>query len=207
MEEFVEMSRVIGNDPRVSAIELNISCPNLENDGKAFGMDADIYYELIKKVKAITDQPIIAKLFSDVTSIQEIAISCEKAGADALNVANTLLAMSIDIYSRKPKIGNVMGGVSGPVIKPIVVRLIHQVRKASNLPIIECGGVMNWDDAIELILAGVSAVQVGTASFINPNAMINIIEGIKQYMIDYDIADINDLLGKVKIETDEIKAF
>jgi dihydroorotate dehydrogenase (NAD+) catalytic subunit len=199
IDEYAEMSEKIGNSPGVSAIELNISCPNLKGDGRAFGMDAELSYQLVRKVKEVTDQPIIAKLTPNVTSIQEIALACEKAGSDGLNVANTILAMAIDIHTRKPKIGNILGGISGPAIKPIIVRLIYQVRQVSSLPIIGCGGVMNADDAIEMILAGATAVQVGTANFVNPMAMIEIIEGIKEYMISYKIDNINDLIGKVEL--------
>ena len=199
IDEFAEMSEIIGNTPGVSAIELNISCPNLKDDGKAFGMDADISHALVKKVKEATDQTIITKLTPNVTSIQEIAIACEEAGSDGLNVANTILAMAIDIHSRKPKIGNVLGGISGPAIKPIIVRMIYQVRQVCSIPIVGCGGVMNADDAIEMMLAGATAVQVGTASFINPMAMIEIIEGIEEYLNMYDIKDVNDIIGKVVI--------
>lgn len=195
IEEFVEMSAIIGNHNDVHAIELNISCPNLEHDGKAFGMDADISYRLIKQVKEVTDVPIIAKLTPNVSSIQEIAIACEKAGADALTVANTFLAMAIDINTLKPKIGNVMGGISGPAIKPIIVRMIYQVHQAVDIPIIGCGGVMNAEDAIEMIVAGASAVQVGTANFINPNSMSEIIKGMDAYMEAKSIADVRDLIG------------
>lgn len=199
IDEFAEMSEIIGNTPGVSAIELNISCPNLKDDGKAFGMDADISHALVKKVKQATDQTIITKLTPNVTSIQEIAIACEEAGSDGLNVANTILAMAIDIHSRKPKIGNVLGGISGPAIKPIIVRMIYQVRQVCSIPIVGCGGVMNADDAIEMMLAGATAVQVGTASFINPMVMIEIIEGIEEYLNMYDIKDVNDIIGKVVI--------
>lgn len=195
VEEFIEMSAIIGNHHDVDAIELNISCPNLEHDGKAFGMDPDISYHLIRQVKEVTDVPIIAKLTPNVSSIQEIAIACEKAGADALTVANTFLAMAIDIHTMKPKIGNVMGGISGPAIKPIIVRMIYQVRQAVNIPIIGCGGVMNAEDAIEMIVAGASAVQVGTANFINPNSMTEIIKGIEDYMEVKSISDMRELIG------------
>lgn len=199
IDEFAEMSEIIGRSPGVSGIELNISCPNLKGNGEAYGMNADISYELIKKVRSVTDQTLIPKLTPNVTSIQEIAIACEEAGSDGLNVANTMLAMAIDVHTRKPKIGNVLGGISGPAVKPIIVRLIFQVRQASSIPIIGCGGVMNAEDAIEMMLAGATAVQVGTASFINPLAMTDIIDGIKQYMIEYDITDVNDLIGKVEL--------
>ncbi|MGM8211908.1 dihydroorotate dehydrogenase [Virgibacillus sp. W0430] len=197
IDEYAEMAEVIGNTEGVSGIELNISCPNLKGDGKAFGMDADISYKLVEKVKGVTDVPVIAKLTPNVTSIQEIARACEDAGADGLNVANTILAMAIDIHTRKPKIGNVLGGISGPAIKPIIVRLIYQVRQVCSIPIIGCGGVMNAEDAIEMILAGATAVQVGTASFINPLAMIEIIDGIKDYMNEYNVNHVTELIGAV----------
>lgn len=207
VDEFAEMSEAIGNHPGVSGLELNISCPNLEGDGKSFGMDAELSYQLIKKVKEATDQPIIAKLTPNVTSIQEIALACEKAGADGLNVANTMIAMAIDIHTRKPKIGNVLGGFSGPAIKPIIVRMIYQVRNVTDLPIIGCGGVMNWEDAIEMILAGANAIQVGTASFIHPMAMMDILEGMKEYMIANQIQDINDLVGQVDVPKQQVEVY
>ena len=196
IDEFAEMAEIIGNTPGVSAIELNISCPNLKDDGKAYGMDADISHDLVKKVKEATDQTIITKLTPNVTSIQEIAIACEEAGSDGLNVANTILAMAIDIHTRKPKIGNVLGGISGPAIKPIIVRMIYQVRQVCSIPIVGCGGIMNADDAIEMMLAGATAVQVGTANFINPKVMIEIIEGIESYLKMYDIKDVKEIIGK-----------
>lgn len=199
IDEYAEMAEIIGQTEGVSAIELNISCPNLKGNGEAFGMNPNLSYQLIKKVKEATDKPIIAKLTPNVTSIQEIALACESGGADGLNVANTILAMAIDIHTRRPKIGNIMGGISGPAVKPIIIRMIYQVRQVTNIPIIGCGGVMNWEDAIEMILAGATAVQVGTASFINPRAMLDILEGIKEYMNMYQIDDINDLIGKVEI--------
>jgi dihydroorotate dehydrogenase (NAD+) catalytic subunit len=199
IDEYAEMAEIIGQQEGVSALELNISCPNLKGNGKAFGMDANLSYQLVKKVKEATDKPIIAKLTPNVTSIQEIALACEKGGVDGLNVANTILAMAIDIHTKKPKIGNVMGGISGPAVKPIIVRMIYQIRQVTDLPIIGCGGVMTGEDAIEMILAGATAIQVGTASFIDPLAMIHVIEGIKEYMKMYQIEDINDLIGKVEI--------
>ncbi|MGG3494174.1 nitronate monooxygenase, partial [Brevibacillus choshinensis] len=129
--------------------------------------------------------------------IQEIALAAEEGGADGLNVANTMLAMAIDVHTRKPRIGNVLGGLSGPAVKPIIVRMIYQVHQVSSLPIIGCGGVMNGEDAIEMILAGASAVQVGTASFVQPTAMLDILEEIKQYMVQYEITDIKSLVGQV----------
>lgn len=199
IEEFVEMADVLGNHDEVAALELNISCPNLKGDGKAFGMDATVTYELISQVRKVTKVPLIAKLTPNVTSIQDIAIAAEKAGADALNVANTMLAMAIDVDTRKPLIGNVMGGLSGPAVKPIIIRMIYQVAQVSSLPIIGCGGVMTGRDALEMIIAGASAVQVGTASFIQPTALTDILAEIESYLIEHEIEDIHDLIGSVVV--------
>jgi dihydroorotate dehydrogenase (NAD+) catalytic subunit len=199
IDEFAEIAEIVTSSKDVDAIELNISCPNLKGNGVAFGMDADLTFNLVKKVRAVTDKPIITKLTPNVTSIQEIALAAEAAGSDSLNVANTLLAMSIDIHTRKPKIGNIMGGLSGPGAKPVIVRMIYQVAQVVKIPIIGCGGVMNGDDAIEMILAGATAVQVGTASFIQPNAMLTILSEIEAYMEHYQIDDIRGLIGQVII--------
>lgn len=199
IDEFAEMSEVLAAHRRVDALELNISCPNLKGDGQAFGMDADITYELTKKVRQVSDKPIICKLTPNVTRIQDIALAAEEGGANALTAVNTLLAMSIDVHTRKPKIGNVMGGLSGPAVRPIVVRMIYQCYKVTDIPIIGCGGVMNGEDALELMLAGATAVQVGTASFINPTAMLDILDEIKAYMKEHKIDDINDIIGQVDI--------
>jgi dihydroorotate dehydrogenase (NAD+) catalytic subunit len=201
IDEFVEMAEIIGKLEGVGALELNISCPNLKGNGLAFGMDPESTRALVLRVKEVTDKPIIAKLTPNVTSIQEIALAAEQGGADGLNVANTILAMAIDIHTRKPKIGNNMGGLSGPAVKPIIVRMIYQVRQVTALPIIGCGGVMNGEDAIEMILAGASAIQVGTASFIQPTAMIDILQEIKDYMMHYQIKKIKDLIGKVMVNS------
>lgn len=199
VEEFVEMSSILGSHPNIDALELNISCPNLKGDGKAFGMDPSITKELISKAKQVTDAPLIAKLTPNVTSIQEIAIAAEKGGADGLTVANTLLAMAIDVETKKPLIGNVMGGFSGPAIKPVIVRMIYQVAQVCSIPIIGCGGIMSGKDALEMIIAGAKAVQIGTASFINPSALTDILTEIHTYMDTHQINDINDLVGSVEI--------
>ncbi len=199
IEEFVEMAAIIAGTEGVAALELNISCPNLKGNGAAFGMDAQLTRELVREVRQVTDKPLIAKLTPNVTSIQEIALAAEEGGADGLNVANTILAMAIDVHTRKPRIGNILGGLSGPAVKPIIVRMIYQVHQVSSLPIIGCGGVMNGEDAIEMILAGASAVQVGTASFVQPTAMLDILEEIQRYMVQYGITDIQSLVGQVAV--------
>jgi dihydroorotate dehydrogenase (NAD+) catalytic subunit len=199
IDEFAEVSEQIAARKEVAALELNISCPNLKNNGLAFGMDEHATHQLVKKVRQVTDKPIIAKLSPNVTNIGIIAKAAEEGGADALTVANTFIAMSIDVHTRKPKIGNVIGGISGPAMKPLVVRLIHQVYQVSSLPIIGCGGVMTGEDAIEMMLAGATAVQVGTANFINPTAMITILKEIEDYMQLYDIKNVNELIGQINL--------
>lgn len=199
IEEFVEMSSVLGNHRDIQALELNISCPNLKDDGKAFGMDPLITEKLVSEVRQVTDVPLVVKLTPNVTSIQEIAVAADRGGADALNVANTLLAMAIDVDTRKPLVGNVMGGLSGPAVKPIIVRMIYQVSQVTSLPIIGCGGIMNGRDAIEMMIAGASAVQVGTASFIHPTALIDVMDGIYEYMDQHKINDIQDIIGSIEI--------
>jgi len=201
MDEFAEMSEKIAAMDTIAALELNISCPNLKNNGQAFGMDENVTHQLVKKVRQVTDKPIIVKLSPNVTNIGVVANAAEAGGADALTVANTFIAMSIDVHTRKPKIGNGIGGISGPAIKPLVIRLIHQVYQVSSLPIIGCGGVMNGEDAIEMMLAGATAVQVGTASFVQPTAMITILKEIEDYMQQYEIEDIKELIGQVQIES------
>ncbi|WP_312093608.1 dihydroorotate dehydrogenase [Niallia sp.] len=199
IEEFTEVCEELGEMDEVDAIELNISCPNLKNNGVAFGMDPSVSYELVNRVRKVIKKPIIPKLSPNVTSIAEIARACEAAGADILTVSNTFIAMSIDVHTRKPKISNVMGGYSGPAILPLVVRLVYQVHQATSLPIIGCGGVMTGEDAVELMLAGASAVQIGTASFVDPEAMITIREEIEDYMKLHGIKDIQEIIGGVMV--------
>src|SRR5699024_1527735 len=199
IEEFIEMSELISTFTEVEALELNISCPNLKNNGEAFGMNKKVTYELVNKIRQITNKPLLVKLTPNVTNIQSIAKAAESAGADALVVANTPLAMAIDIHSRKPKVGNIMGGLSGPAIKPIIIRQIYQVYEVSSLPIIGSGGVINAEDAIEMIIAGASAVQVGTANFVSPTTMVNIIQNIKHYMEHHQIKHLKELIGSVEI--------
>lgn len=205
IEEFAEMAAVIGAKEAVSALELNISCPNLKGDGHAFGMHADVTKELVSQVRQVTDKPIITKLTPNVTNIQEIALAAEEGGSDALNVANTILAMAIDPETREPRIGAGMGGLSGPAVKPIIVRMIYQVHQVVKIPVIGCGGVMTAADAIEMMIAGASAVQVGTASFIQPTAMTDILSGIEAYLIRHDMTDVNELIGSVRFKTNLLK--
>jgi dihydroorotate dehydrogenase (NAD+) catalytic subunit len=186
--------------PGVAAIEANISCPNIEADGRAFAMSPKDTHRAISEIKRYARVPIWAKLTPNVADIAEIARAAEDAGADALVVANTLLGMAIDAQTRKPKLGNVMGGLSGPAIRPVIVRMVFQCARAVRIPIIGCGGIMSAEDAVEYLLAGAAAVQVGTASFLDPAAMIRIIDGLLAYCERHGVARIGELTGGVRID-------
>ncbi|MEJ0071620.1 MAG: dihydroorotate dehydrogenase [Pseudomonadota bacterium] len=186
--------------PGVAAIEANISCPNLEEDGKAFAQRAASTEAVIRRLRAATRLPLWAKLTPNIGDMPEIARAAEAAGADALVVANTFLAMAIDVATFKPRLGNVMGGLSGPAIKPIVLRHVYQCAHAVRLPIVACGGISSADDAVEFLLAGACAVQVGTASFLHPAAMPTIIDGLDQFCARRGIARVADLTGAVNNE-------
>jgi dihydroorotate dehydrogenase (NAD+) catalytic subunit len=164
--------------PGVAAIEANISCPNIEEDGKAFAMDPRPTDMVVRKLRRATKLPLWVKLTPNTSDVAAVARAAENAGADALVVANTILAMSIDIETFKPTLGNIMGGMSGPAIKPIVVRMTYQCAKAVRIPVIGCGGISTAADAVEYMLAGATAVQVGTATFLHPSAMTDVIDGL-----------------------------
>lgn len=198
-EEFAAACEAL-SVPGVSAIEANISCPNIEADGRAFAMSPKDTYRAVAEIKRFARVPIWAKLTPNVADIAEIARAAEEAGADALVVANTLLGMAIDTETRKPKLGNVMGGLSGPAIRPVIVRMVFQCARAVRIPIIGCGGIMTPEHAVEHLLAGATAVQVGTASFLDPAAMIGIIDGLTAYCERHGVARIADLTGGVRID-------
>lgn len=203
LEDYAEISRRLDGVDGVAAIEVNISCPNVKKGGLLFGTCPTSAHDAIKAVRDNTKLPVIAKLSPNVTDIVEIAKAAADAGANGLALINTLLGMAIDIHKQKPILGNIMGGLSGPAVKPVAVRMIWQVSQAVNLPIIGMGGVTTADDAIELMLAGASAVAVGTANFVNPRATMDILEGIEKYCVEKGIEDINDLVGaawKHKVE-------
>ncbi|MDF2686125.1 MAG: dihydroorotate dehydrogenase [Clostridia bacterium] len=192
VEEYMEMARII-SESDTDFIELNISCPNVKEGGVAFGTSENSVYNIVSKVKPLCKKPLIVKLSPNVTDIAAIAKAAEKAGADALSLINTLLGMRIDIKTRKPILANVMGGLSGPAVKPVAIRMVYQVRTATKLPIIGMGGIMNSDDAIEFLMAGADAVAVGTASVIDPYAAIKIKNGIEKYLVENNIDNVKDL--------------
>lgn len=186
--------------PEVAAIEANISCPNLEADGMAFAMTPDSTYKAVAAIRRRTRHPLWVKLTPNAGQIATIARAAEEAGADAIVMGNTVLGMAIDVHTRRPKLGNVMGGLSGPAIKPMALRLVHQCYRAVRIPVIGCGGIETADDAIEFLLAGASAVQVGTASFRDPGVMQRIVDGLDAYCIEQGVAALRSLTGGVQID-------
>jgi len=197
IEEFVAIALKLVGIIGISALELNISCPNVQNGGVHFGTNAKLAYEVTKAVKQTTAFPLIVKLSPQVTNIVEIASTVVDAGADILSLINTFPGMAIDIKKRKPILANVIGGLSGPAIKPIALKLVHDVSNAVKVPVIGMGGIMTANDAIEFMLAGASAVQIGTANFINPTAPIDILNGIRNYMVENNITNIEEIVGKL----------
>ncbi|MCD5405670.1 MAG: dihydroorotate dehydrogenase [Desulfotomaculum sp.] len=183
----------------ISGIEVNISCPNVKRGGMAFGASAKSAFEVTEAVKDATDLPVIVKLSPNVTDIAEIAKAVEAAGADAVSLINTLTGMAIDINAKKPVLGNVVGGLSGPTVKPVAVYAVWRVYKAVDIPIIGMGGISSAEDALEFILAGARAVAIGTANFVNPKTAIEVIEGIERYLKSHEISDINELVGKAHV--------
>ncbi|MGN0396298.1 MAG: dihydroorotate dehydrogenase [Coprococcus sp.] len=196
-EDYVDCVEKLG-DCDVDLLEINVSCPNVKEGGIAFGQDPKALFDITKKVKAVAKQPVIMKLSPNVTDITEMAKAAEAAGADAVSLINTLTGMKIDINRRTFAVANKTAGVSGPAIHPIAVRMVYQVANAVKLPIIGMGGVRDTESALEMIMAGASAVAVGTANFNNPYATIEIIDGIEAYMKNNGIEDINELIGCVK---------
>jgi dihydroorotate dehydrogenase (NAD+) catalytic subunit len=194
VEEYCEMAQIL-SDTDVSLIEMNISCPNVKHGGLAFGTDPKVVNELTKEVKKYCKKPLVVKLSPNVTSIAEIAKAAEEGGADALSLINTLLGMKIDINTRRPVLKNNTGGLSGPAVKPVAVRMICEVHNAVNLPIIGMGGVMNGADVIEMMLAGASLVALGTGLFAKPDLIIQVKQEIEEYMQKNNIDNINTLIG------------
>ncbi len=196
--EYVETVKKFNDCDKVFAIELNISCPNIEGGGMAFGVDPDTAYNLVRKVKKVAKKPIIVKLSPNVTSIVEMAKAVEAAGADAISLINTLVGMRISLRTRKPIIAVKKGGYSGPGIFPVALRMVYEVSHAVNIPIIGMGGISNAYDVLEMMMAGASLVMVGAENLINPTACKDIIEGLNDAMEEYNIADLNDIIGKAE---------
>ncbi len=197
-DEYVLAAERLNDITEIAALEMNISCPNVEKGGMTFGTEPKITEELVRKVRKVTSSPLIVKLSPNVTDIVVMAKAAVNGGADALSIINTLLGMAIDIKTRCPILANVTGGLSGPAIKPVALRMVWQVAKAVDIPIIGIGGIMNAQDALQFIIAGASAIQVGTANFIDPSISVKILEGIKNYCQKDKIGDIKDLIGTLR---------
>jgi dihydroorotate dehydrogenase (NAD+) catalytic subunit len=195
VEDYVRLAGRLDGVPGVAGLEVNISCPNVKKGGLAFGSDPASASEVVREVRAATRLPVIAKLSPNVTSIAAVAESVAGAGANAVSLINTLLGMAIDVNSRRPALANVMGGLSGPAVRPVAVRAVWQVYSAVNIPIMGMGGITCAEDALQFIMAGASAVAVGMANFVNPRATLDVMEGIEAYMRDNNINDIKELIG------------
>jgi dihydroorotate dehydrogenase (NAD+) catalytic subunit len=197
IDEYAEVSRVLSDAEGVHAIELNISCPNIKEGGIQFGCSLSGTYDVVSAVRKVTSLPVIPKLTPNVTDVASFARSAEEAGADAVSLVNTFLAMVIDVESRQPKISNVVGGLSGPAIRPIAVRMVWECRRLVRIPILGMGGIANPRDALEFIIAGASAVQVGTANFVDPFIWSKLLAGIEEYLQRHQLARISELVGTV----------
>ena len=194
IEDYVAAVRKI-NEADVDMIELNISCPNVKYGGMAFGIKSDVAYDVVKEIKSIVKKPLMVKLSPNAEDIVDMAVKCEKAGADSISLINTLKGMAIDIYKRKPVFNNISAGLSGPAVKPVALRMVYEVSKAIDIPVIGLGGISTGKDAIEFMMAGASAVQIGTINFINPMAGKEIIEEMEAFLKEQGIKDINDIVG------------
>ena len=199
IEEYVQLTKRINELENISAIELNISCPNVKEGGMAFGTSCPMAEHVTKEVRKVYDKTLIVKLSPNVTDIAEIAKAVEAQGADAISLVNTFLGMAIDIEKRRPVLSTITGGLSGPAIKPIALRMVWQVAQAVKVPVIGMGGISNASDALEFILAGASAVQVGTANFIDPTVTTKIIAGIEEYLDRHNIKSVSELIGGLQM--------
>lgn len=199
VEEYGQLAAKL-NVEGVAGLEVNISCPNVKQGGLAFGTDPESAAAVTREVKKYAKKPVIMKLSPNVTDIVLMAKTVEESGADAISLINTLIGMSIDIRTHRPVLGNLMGGLSGPAVKPVALRMVWQVARAVSVPVIGMGGIMNAEDAIEFLLAGASAVSVGTANFVNPRTAIEVADGIKAYLNQWGLSHVNELVGKVIVE-------
>jgi dihydroorotate dehydrogenase (NAD+) catalytic subunit len=198
-EHYAQLAARIEEIDAVSGIEVNISCPNVKAGGMAFGVDPQVAFSVVESVRKNTSKFLMVKLSPNVTDITEIARQVEAAGADAISLINTLSAMAIDIETRRPKLANIIGGLSGPAIKPVALRMVWQVARIVKIPVIGIGGIMTAEDALEFFIAGATAIQVGTANFVNPRATTDILDGIETFLMQNGITDIKEIIGTLEI--------
>ena len=200
VSQYAELAGRLAPCRKVAALEVNISCPNVKTGGLAFGVNAKAAFEVVRAVKAEARQPVWVKLSPNVTDIREIASAVVEAGADALSLINTLTGMAVDCHTRRPRLANITGGLSGPAIKPVALRMVWEVARTVEVPVIGIGGIMTAEDALEFLIVGARAVQVGTANFINPRATIDIIEGIRSYLQQHGIGRVTEVVGTLRLE-------
>ena len=198
IEDCLEVIHQLNDAPGIAMYELNASCPNTSHGGMVFGTDPELLYRLSSRCRAISSRPLMVKLSPNVTSIGLMAHVAEDAGANAISLVNTFLALSIDVETRRPRIANITGGLSGPAIKPIAVRMVHEASRAVSIPVVGMGGIVRAEDAVEFMLAGATAVQVGTASYADPRAVENIANGLKRWCADHNIEQVSSLTGAAK---------
>lgn len=199
LEEYVSVIERLEDEPAVDAYEVNISCPNVDAGGMTFGTDSQQAAQVTKLCRAATKRPLIVKLTPNVTDVTSIAQSVVDAGADAVSLINTLLGMAVDAKRRRPKLARVVGGLSGPAVKPVALRMVWQVHNAVDVPILGMGGITNAEDAIEFMLCGATAVALGTVNFVNPSAGAQVVAGIERYCADNGINDVNELIGALQV--------
>ena len=203
LDEYVELARILSDAEGVHALELNISCPNIKEGGITFGCSLHGTFDVVNAVKKVTRLPVIPKLTPNVTDVASIAKAAEDAGADAVSLVNTFLAMAIDVETRRPKLSNIVGGLSGPAIRPIAVRMVYECRRAVKIPVIGMGGIATATDALEFMIAGATAVQVGTANFVDPFIWTKLVNGIRDYMTRHRMSRLADLVGTIDTSTRE----
>jgi dihydroorotate dehydrogenase (NAD+) catalytic subunit len=199
MDEYGRIAERVNDLEGIAGVEVNISCPNVKAGGLAFGTDPRMAAQVTRTVRENTTLPLIVKLSPNVTDIVSIAKSVQDAGADAVSLINTVTGMAVDVKTRRPKLANVIGGLSGPAIKPIALRMVWQVARAVHIPVIGIGGIMNTSDALEFLIAGATAIQIGTANFVDPKTSIRIVNGLSDYLAENNISDINEIIGSLKI--------
>lgn len=198
LEDYCEMADIL-SDTDIDAVELNVSCPNVKKGCLSFGNTTAGITEITKEVRKHCKKPLIVKLTPNVTDVREIALAAEACGADAISLINTLYGLAIDIHRRRPILANNFGGLSGPAVKPIALRMVYEVSKAVKVPVIGMGGITTGDDAVEFMLAGAKAVMVGTANFVNPTACVDVVNGIQNYLCMYNINNVNDIIGVLEL--------
>ncbi len=203
LDEYVELARILSDAEGVHALEVNISCPNIKEGGITFGCSLHGTFDVVSAVKKVTHLPVMPKLTPNVTDVASFAKAAEDAGADAVSLVNTFLAMAIDVETRRPKLSNIVGGLSGPAIRPIAVRMVYECRRAVKIPVIGMGGIATATDALEFIIAGATAVQVGTANFVDPFIWSKLVDGLRDYMRRHGIARVVDLVGSIDVSTRE----